>query len=303
MLLVPFPLIAFITALILTPIIGRINRKRDILSKDLHKKEKPLVPEMTGIAILIAYCVSLLGAYLFLGDKGLLFALALVILVGFLGVIDHYRPLKPWEKIITLTLIGFSYYFYIPLPSDYLLLLIIPLFFMAACNFTNMLAGFNGLEIGVGAIASLGVAAVAYMNNAEVSFVIASTMAAALLAFLYYNKYPAKVFPGDVGTLIIGAALFTAVLYGGLYLPGIIIFIPYALDAGLKFLSAGIMSRHSQEPTLIKGGKLYAPRGGNLSLPRLLLKIKPMGEKEVVMLLWIVEALFASVAVALEVAL
>jgi UDP-N-acetylglucosamine--dolichyl-phosphate N-acetylglucosaminephosphotransferase len=201
-----------------------------------------------------------------------------------------------------LVLIGLIYYAG-PLPEGYLFLFLVPLLFMTACNFTNMLAGFNGLEIGVGAIASLGVAAVAYLSGATASFVIASTMSAALLGFLYYNKYPARVFPGDAGTLPIGAALFSAVLYGGLYLPGAIIFLPYALDAGLKYVSAGVMSRHSQEPTLLRDGKLYPPAEGNLSLARLLLRVKPMREKELVVLLWLIEGLFVSLALALEVAL
>ena len=298
-----FPILAFIITLLLTPVILRNFRNRNIVGMDLHKEEKPEIPEMVGASILAAISISLAATYFFIGEVVLLFALAITMATGLLGILDHYKPLTPTEKIIGLTFIGLSYPLYL-WPSGYhglAFLLLLPFLFMIACNFTNMLAGFNGLEIGTGAIASLGVAAIAYMNKADTSFIIASTMAAALLAFLYYNKFPARVFPGDVGTLIIGAALFTAILYGELYLSGIIIFLPYALDAGLKFLSVGLMSRHSQAPTMIKNGKLYAPMGGNLSLPRLLLRIRPMGEKDIVHWTWSIEAFFASIAVALEV--
>jgi UDP-N-acetylglucosamine--dolichyl-phosphate N-acetylglucosaminephosphotransferase len=300
-----FPGLAFIITLILTPVILRDFRKRNIVGIDLHKEGRPEVPEMVGVSLLAAISISFATAYFFIGEAVFLFALAVTMATGLLGILDHYRPLTPAEKIIGLTLIGLSYPLYLS-ASDHqglVLLLLLPILFMVACNFTNMLAGFNGLEIGVGAIASIGVAAVAYINNAEASLIIASTTAAALLAFLYYNKFPARVFPGDVGTLIIGAALFTAIFYGELYLPGVIIFIPYALDAGLKFLSAGVMTRHSQAPTKIENGKLYAPMGGNLSLPRLLLRIKPMGEREAVRWIWSIEAFAASIAVALEAAL
>lgn len=296
-----FPILAFLITLVFTPLVGEFSRGRGILSPDLHKEGKPLIPELVGVTILLASSGVLLGAYLVLNAQVLLITGLAVTLAGLLGVADHYRPLTPGMKILGLVLIGLVYYAG-PLPEGYLFLLI-PLLFMTACNFTNMLAGFNGLEIGVGAVASLGVAAAAYLNGAPESFLIASTMGAALLGFLYYNRYPARVFPGDAGTLPIGAALFSAVLYGGLYLPGLVIFLPYVLDAGLKYVSAGVMSRHHQEPTLLRDGKLYPPAGGNLSLARLLLRVKPMGEKELVALLWLIEALFVSLGIALEVAL
>jgi len=172
----------------------------------------------------------------------------------------------------------------------------LPVLFMIVCNFTNMLAGFNGLEIGTGMIAAFGISVLAYLANAQISFVTASAMFGALLAFLYYNKYPAKVFPGDVGTLIIGAALFTAILFGKLAAGWIVLF-PYAVDASLKYFSVGIMTRESQIPTQIRDGKLYIPEGSNLSLPRFFLRKKALGEKELVYTIWVIEAVFSALAI------
>jgi UDP-N-acetylglucosamine--dolichyl-phosphate N-acetylglucosaminephosphotransferase len=172
-----------------------------------------------------------------------------------------------------------------------------PIFFMFACNFTNMLAGFNGLEIGTGAIASFGMALLAYMNNSIDGFILSSAMFGALLAFLYYNRYPAKVFPGDVGTLIIGAALFTSMVLSKAELPGAIIFVPYAADAALKYLSVGVMTRESQSPTQLREGKLYVPGGSNLSLARFFIRRRAMTEPEVVLRVWAVEAIFVLIAV------
>lgn len=300
--LLVYPGLAFVITMILTPVVMREFKKLNIVGIDLHKEGKPEVPEMVGVSILSAVGVSLAAAYSLLGVETLLFTLAVIITVGIMGVLDHYRPLTPGGKIAGLTIIGLLYPFYHAADYQIAFLLLLPILFMVACNFTNMLAGFNGLEIGTGALASLGVATVAYMNNAEASFIIASTTAAALLAFLLFNRYPSRAFPGDVGTLIIGAALFSAILFSEAYLAGVVIFLPYAFDATLKFISAGFMSRHHQEPTLIEKGKLYAPKGGNLSLPRLLLRIKPMGERELVLWIWSIEAFFVFLAIALEAA-
>ena len=296
-----YPLISFILAFITTPLIAGFLRKRGVIGRDLHKEHQPQVPELVGVSVLGSFTIAMLAAYTSLLDPRIPLVLAVVLLVGALGVLDHYRPLSPREKILTLVLIGLGYGLLTPGEHGYLFIVLAALVFMAACNFTNMLAGLNGLEIGVGAIASAGVAGAAYVNGSWTAFIIAASMAAALLAFLYYNRYPARVFPGDVGTLTIGAALFTALYMGGLYLAGAIIFLPYAVDAGLKFVSAGVMSRQDQSPTQLRNGKLYPPSGGNLSLVRLLLRLRPMGEKQVVALVWGIEALFAGAAIAVEV--
>ena len=292
-----FPAIAFAMTLILTPILGAALRDRGIVGRDLHKENTRYVPELVGIAILISFTSSILLAYLYLQASFLLLTAAAVLLVGLMGILDHYRPLTPREKILGLGGIGLLFYAQ-PGGHGILFLLLIPLLFMAVCNFTNMLAGLNGLEIGVGAIASAGIALAAYLTASWTALVIAASMAASLFAFLIYNRYPARVFPGDVGTLIIGAALFSAVYIGELYLAGAIILLPYLVDAGLKFVSAGVMSRHGQKPTLVKNGKLYPPPGGNLSLVRLLLRVRPMGEREVVALIWGIEAVFVAAALA-----
>lgn len=291
-----FPAIAFAISLVLTPFIGGVFKKKGVISPDLHKKDNPYVPELVGVAVLASFTISLVGAYLYSGENSLIVTMVAVLLVGTMGIIDHYRPLTPREKVLGLSFIGLIYYVLFP-SRGYIFLILVPVLFMAVCNFTNMLAGFNGLEIGVGAIASIGIASVAYINGLWAAFIISASMAAALLGFLYYNMYPARFFPGDAGTLIIGAALFSAVYVGELYLSGVIVFLPYALDAGLKFISVGVMSRHGQEPTRLKNGKLYPPTGGNLSLVRLLLRVRPMGEREVVALIWGIEAVFVVVAI------
>ncbi len=300
-----FAVLSFIITFLLTPIFAKKFEERGIVGIDLHKEDERKVPEMVGLSIFVAFLLSMALAYVLHRKPEILVALLFVSLVGILGIVDRFRTLTPLQKVAFLTLIGFLLVpFSTPAVGGYELGMIyfiaLPVFFMAACNFTNMLAGFSGLEIGTGAIASFGVAAVAYVNKAEVSFIISSVMLASLLAFLYFNKYPARVFPGDVGTLIIGAALFPAIVFGKFELSGAIIFMPYAFDAALKFFSAGIMTRESQVPTEIKDGKLYIPQDANLSLPRLFLRRRAMTEQGLVHRVWAVEALFCALAIVIN---
>ncbi|MEE8167946.1 MAG: glycosyltransferase 4 family protein [Candidatus Hydrothermarchaeales archaeon] len=306
LLLLAFGFLSFFITLAVTPGIARTLKNRGVIGIDLHKEDGREVPEMVGLAILLGFLVSLSAAYLYYGWIELIIGTLVVILAGAIGIVDGVRKLGPMQKMLSLTIVGLVLVPYAkPTLFGYNLgiiyLLALPLLFAIACNFTNMLAGFNGLEVGTGAIASLGIALLALLNNAQASFALAFTMFCVLLAFLYYNRYPARAFPGDVGTLPIGAALFTAVILGKFELAGSLVFVPYAIDAALKYFSVGVMTRESQKPTLVREGKLYTPEGGNISLPRLFLVRHDMTEIDVVHRVWAVEAVFCSIAFALEV--
>jgi UDP-N-acetylglucosamine--dolichyl-phosphate N-acetylglucosaminephosphotransferase len=296
--LFPF-LFAFILTFLATPFVSRFFFRKGVVGVDLHKDGNIKVPEMGGVAIFFSV-LAVLIYYYFVGRANLLIPVFVLYIIGTLGVIDGFVRLSAAQKVVSFFVVGMFLSWGLGF-RNIVPYLVIGFLFMAAVNFTNMLAGFNGLEIGTGAIASLGMAAVSYLAGADTSFIIASAMAGALLAFLYYNRYPATVFPGDVGTLIIGAALFSSALLGRFYIPGFLIFMPYLADAALKFLSAGVMTRESQKPTEFRDGKLYIPEKTNLSLARIFLKRTPLSEKEVVLRVWLVEALFVSMAVGYEV--
>jgi UDP-N-acetylglucosamine--dolichyl-phosphate N-acetylglucosaminephosphotransferase len=295
---------AFFITFALTPILKNKLKERGIIGTDLHKPGKVEIPEMGGIAVLAGFSISIIAAYYLYSFTSLLIGLAAVLLVGAIGIIDGIKKLTAIQKVLSLSAVGLLLVPYsntVILGYDFgvMYLVFVPIFFMFACNFTNMLAGFNGLEIGTGAIASLGMAVVAYLNGSTEGAVLSGTMFACLLAFLYYNRYPAKVFPGDVGTLIIGAALFTTMIISKVELLGAVIMLPYITDAALKYLSVGIMTRESQAPTELKEGKLHVPEGSNISLARLFIRRKPITEPGVVWRVWAVEGACCALAVAL----
>jgi UDP-N-acetylglucosamine--dolichyl-phosphate N-acetylglucosaminephosphotransferase len=290
----PF-LFAFILTFISTPYVAKLFFSKGIVGRDLHKEEDIKIPEMGGVTIFFALLVILVYSY-FQGNDELLGPIFAIYIIGTLGMIDGLTKLSASQKVASFYVVGVFLAWSLGfrgIPS----LLTLGFLFMASVNFTNMLAGFNGLEIGTGAIAAVGLSLIAFLEGAGPSFTITSAISGALLAFLYFNRYPAMVFPGDVGTLIIGSALFSSILLGGLYVQGLLIFIPYLVDASLKFLSVGIMTKESQEPTVVRDGKLYVPKGSNLSLARLFLMRGEMTEKAVVQRVWSVEAFFVALAI------
>ncbi|CAB3288851.1 Glycosyl transferase, family 4, conserved region [Methanocaldococcus lauensis] len=253
---------------------------------DLHKSKKVKVPEMGGLA-------PLFSNVLFISFINAIFTLP-IIASGIIGVIDDIAKLSPKEKLILLFISGliigtlFYKYSYIDLFGIFLIAIGITIY----SNLTNMLAGFNGLEIGIGVIVTISMSIILFLNNHITGSILSLIFASSYFGLLIFNKYPAKTFPGDVGTLPIGAFLSVlAVLYKE-YIPFLIITLPYIIDASLKYISAGVMSRDEHKPTTLKeDGKLYY-LGGYLSLPRLILKYKPMKEYQLVLILWIIGIFF-----------
>ena len=74
-------------------------------------------------------------------------------------------------------------------------------------NAINLLDGLDGLTGGVSVIALAGFALLAFADgNSDVSLLCA-TLAGAIFGFLKYNTYPARIFMGDVGSLVVGFML------------------------------------------------------------------------------------------------
>jgi UDP-N-acetylglucosamine--dolichyl-phosphate N-acetylglucosaminephosphotransferase len=101
---------------------------------------------------------------------------------------------------------------------------------MVAANAVNMLAGFNGMETGMGLVAMGALAVIAAYLHETTALILLLSGAGALLGVLFFNWYPAKILVGDVGTLSIGALIATAVIVGNFETAGVIVIIPYAVD-------------------------------------------------------------------------
>lgn len=90
-------------------------------------------------------------------------------------------------------------------------------------NAVNLTDGLDGLASSVTIIVSLFFTAVTIVMKELGIFYLSAAMAGALIGFLAYNKYPAKVFMGDTGSLFLGAAVALMAVDTGLHIYLIII--------------------------------------------------------------------------------
>ena len=113
-------------------------------------------------------------------------------------------------------------------------LFFIPIGILGATTTFNFLAGYNGLEASQGMIILAALAYVTYVTGSAWLSIIALCMVASLFAFYIFNKYPAKVFPGDVMTYSVGALIAGITILGNIEKIAIIFFIPYIAETILK---------------------------------------------------------------------
>ena len=257
---------------------------------------------MGGIGILFGFTIGLFVAtYLYPKLQFTLIVTFLVILlVGMIGMVDDLITLSSKEKLFLLWLAGIPLVWIAPTSLGLIYLIIIPIAVSIAANLTNMLAGLNGIESGLGVIAMTALTISCLILDKFNVSIISMTMLGALIAFLIYNKHPSRVFPGDVGTLIIGATIIVIAFIGRVKIIALIVLIPNIIDSLLKFYSAGVMERQNHHPTEVdENGKLYAPDGGFKSLIRSVLRY-PMSEEKVVIVIWLIGILFGSIGILLS---
>lgn len=274
-------LISFLVTFLTTPFVIRHARKAGHVGRDIHKPGRPEVPELGGVAIaagiiaamLFAVAANSFGALRAMFDGGLevvylLAALCVVLMVELVGLVDDvlglrqlYKFLLPFFIALPLMAVRVSelHAFAIPLlgiavaPLLYELVLI-PIGVAAATNLTNTFAGFNGIEAGMGAVIAFFLLVISALSGNAYSLLLSAMLLGALIAFLRYNWYPSKIFPDDVGTLLIGAMIATIAILGGIETAAVILMLPYIVDF-IFFKLPNRMPSTGWWGTL-KGGKL-----------------------------------------------
>ncbi|MDO8624520.1 MAG: hypothetical protein Q7R47_00400, partial [Candidatus Diapherotrites archaeon] len=190
---------------------------------------------------------------------------------------------KAGTTIVSIPLLG---------PVDFGLayaLVLIPIGVTGATNATNMLAGLNGLEAGLGVVLSATMLLLSVLTNQPEAAVICAAMLGALVGFLKYNWFPAKIFPGDATTLMIGASMAVAVILGNMEKIGLFLFalffVEFLLKARSRFQSESFGS--------IRTDGILAPPQKIGSLTHLVMSRGRFTEKQAVLIILAIQVLVA----------
>src|SRR5665648_259855 len=299
------------------PIIIPRLKKAGIIGKNMNSEKQEEIAEMGGLVIAVGFGAGIIftialrtffDLFLSISLTSILAVLSTVMIVVIIGVFDDLISMKQWIKAFipvfaALPLMALKEgYSAMRIPFMGMIdfgilypLFLVPLGITGAANAVNMLAGFNGLEVGMGMVAVGSLAIIAYLIGQTTSLIILMAALGALVATLRYNWYPAKIFVGDVGTLSIGAVMACAVIVGNYETAGVIIIIPYVVDFLIK-----VKNRFPYSFGIYRNGKLYCPDGRAVGLAQLIIKVcGGISERNLVLVLMGIEAVFGVIAILL----
>lgn len=286
-----FGLFSFLVTFVFTKIIVPRLKNLHIVGKDVNKPDRPEVAEMGGIAIVAGFTAGVLLAIFFNTfldfEFNLVFVLAALITVhsvAFIGIVDDlldvpqyvkaFLPLFAAVPLVAVSAAG-STSINIPFIGDMELglvyiVVLIPIGVAVASNLSNMFAGFNGLEAGLGTVIFATMALLAMAHGSEEMAILFVPILGALVAFLFFNWHPAKIFPGDVGNLTIGAVLASGVIIGNMEGAGALLMSLYVFDFFIKAIKKFPSSKWWGEYRM---GKLYTLEDRVRGLAQLVMKI------------------------------
>ena len=269
---------------LLTPNLGKKLKMMKIVGTDVHKVSRPKIPEMGGIIIAIAFIVLLASVYILTGAAYVLAVAVSTLLFGVYGLFDDLLKLGKYKKLAISLGVGLL----LVITSNPLVVFIPLLLFLTISigNIFNLFAGFNGLEIGCTSIITFFFSMLCLITGNLIPFYLSLGVSIILFGFLMHNKYPAKIFPGNIGTMTIGGFFAGICLYFNLYYLLVPLLFLHIADAAIKGVSAGYFSSNEHRPTKINGDNILVPGNDYLSLSRVVLKLRPMTERQLVGLFW-----------------
>lgn len=314
-------LVSFVSTFVLIPIWIKKAKKGEIVGRDIHKKDGRKVVEMGGVPVMFGFLLGLLSYVALTINQpntekntifilGILSAILLTTIIGILddvlgwkiGLRQYEKPIFTILATIPIAILNTGTSVFVPILGNvdlgiFYSILVIPLIILITTNGFNMVAGYNGLEAGMGMFILMTLGFISFFKFGLFwPGAIAFIMVFALIAFLIFNFNPASVFPGDSLTYSVGALIGIVAIFAHVEYLLLILFLPYGIEFFLKL--RGKLQKESFAK-LRKDGSLYVNDiyGIEHIAVRLLGKFtKKVHERDVVFLIWTFQIILCIIA-------
>jgi len=247
---------------IFIPLLRRLKFGQNIRSDGPSRHlSKAGTPTMGGVIFII----GVLAAGLFLGrqDRDALAVLAITFGFGVIGFLDDFIKvalkrslgLRAREKllgqmllaallgVLSINVLGGATDIAVPFSSmlaghnvtlelgTWLYIAFVVLVAVGTSNAVNLTDGLDGLAAGVTVVAASAFVVIGALTGRMGVALVMAAVVGGCLGFLFYNRYPARVFMGDTGSLALGGALSAAAVITGTELFLLLIGGIYVLEA------------------------------------------------------------------------
>ncbi len=301
-------LVGFFVTYITLPYVIEFMKKKEYVGFDIHKNTRPKVAESGGLVLIIGFTAASIFLMIFyqIFINEIIIFLLTVIIAGIIGFIDDRKKLRSRYKITLSLFAGSAFFFanifgFITLSSPTIPFLdktrltviyplIIPVIIAVFTNTVNMLEGYNGEGAGTCLIAVSALFICGIIWNSAEAVVFTIPVIAVLIPFFIFNKYPARVFPGDIGTLSMGAMIAGIMFFGSLEVATFVVLLThifnsfYVISSARGFFESSDIHEDKSDIILLKDNRIKASgqKDAALTLPRLILARGPLTEPELV---------------------
>ena len=213
---------AVVAWLVLPRLIALAHRYGLLDMHGLHKRHKRPVPVLGGVGLFAAVWLTvILARLIFPGSfadlsESLIYIFLGAFLVFLVGFSDDLKPLSAWIKLFAEVAAGLILYMgglridpiSIPFHGSIMIgqwsIAITVLWVVGLTNAVNVIDGLDGLAAGVSLIGAITLIVVGSLYEVGSVLVFLYSLVGFLAVFLVYNRYPARIFLGDSGSLQIG---------------------------------------------------------------------------------------------------
>ena len=243
--------LALFIVVLLTPVVGNVARILGVVDRPGGRRaHERIVPKLGGLALFFGILIPSLAFVDFSPTmRGLLLGATVATTVG---AIDDFRGLRWWEKLggqIGAAVIPVASgiwidHFTFPFVgvhelSPWIGKPLTVLWIVGIMNMVNFLDGLDGLAAGVCSISGATFALIALSLGKPQAAIVSAIVFGACLGFLRHNFYPARIFMGDSGAMLLGFVLATIAVEGllktaatvALFFPLLVLAVPI-LDTG-----------------------------------------------------------------------
>lgn len=228
--------ITFVIALVLYPFVIRWLRRLkagQVIQEELPDSHQKKAGTPTGGGVLFVAVAIVAGVLASIaGHPGALPGIAGLVIGGLIGFADDRSKLVvgtrgiparlkfPIQLLLAVpvawlaTVQGAPHQLFLP-TTPWVIFPLVVLAIVGTANAVNLTDGMDGLAGGLSVIA-IGALVLLFPNAQAGEKAVALSLCGALVAFLIFNRYPARVFMGDTGALAIGFALAAMAIQQGL---------------------------------------------------------------------------------------
>lgn len=280
---------------------------------DNHKPNKPKVPRPAGPILLLSIIIGELLLYFITGNLEIISILITTSIAFIIGIIDDFKIMPGWFKpaaliIASIPLILFHIYdnelnvifgsVFIPILYIPLILISIPL----AGNTINSIDVFNGVATGFLIITMFPIVISTFLFGDLDILMFEMPFIAALLGFYLFHRYPSRIFPGDSGTLLMGAMYGALAIASKSEIIAIIALLPAIMNSFLFLSSVRKIVEHRQlksRPTILNEDftlEASKDKHAPITLVRLILLDGRLSENQIVMKIYKLATFSSSIA-------